>query len=408
MPISIPIKKHTIIIITTMLLLVLGLTIITNANTGKQVVNLEDVHVGDFYIHYQNQVVLKDIDVFYENVKKFSQNILDECWGLSYNEKDACINKKRQNAQNYDLVVTSCFDELQLLNLEEIGKEIDNLDPSEYKLYTVAGKVVDLVNRRDAVRVRAPPIIKIRQPVSGEYINVTFQSAIFTGANRVLNSEGKFIELTGRILAVDLEKNQITMSLGKELMTPEERTKYLKFENFNYQTPLFADAAMQIANCAYSKNSSCKCEITFPQGNYNISFEKDNFYESGTETKHYVPTTLDVYVSAADSLPSFGDLWRQHINPPTGPELYVLQNEHVEAHKEEYMILVNMTINETNYKINFLKMGDTLEILKQDYFPNREHCEIDIKSHLFCIEYEDKNNIYTEQNRPRMNFALKI
>ncbi|MFP4567910.1 MAG: hypothetical protein ACLFN8_03115 [Candidatus Woesearchaeota archaeon] len=415
MPIPIHVKnKKLIIVISVLILIIITQILFIKANTQQTTISLSDVQVGDFYTHYDNRVNLRGINQFYSNVKKFSQDTLNKCYGLNIPEKDLCVQNQIGNASKYNLNVNKCTTQkystpLDFTKIKNQQKKVQGF-PQDYGFHTISGQIIDINPPTGSV-----PTLTLKQIPTNEEIYVKLADGI--GVMQIRQAKGQYLELRGIITQINNETKELTIRIGERGMSDvKQRYAYFNIGSQAHFTHTFADIAKQISDCAQSKNASCRCDIKFPNEHEIITFEKNNFYVNDTPDKikkHYVSTIFDVR-SPITGTTGFKDAFKEAfdkvVQPPTQPHQFVLQLEDVEAHEEESIVLTSINLSKLNDNtITFKKERGRLVILEHNYLPTDvASCTIEIKTYLFCAEYKDPTRQYTQESRPKMNFALKI
>ena len=400
MSISIHIKNKTIL---TILVIMLSTIIIVAANTQSRVVNLDEVIVGDLRIHYQNQHEIPNIKKFYESVRQFSQEIVNECTGLAEQEKNDCVQTKIDEAEKYEINVNKCTGAQEIITIDiDAIKNQKKEGENDYGRHTITGFIEEL----DFTGARHP-ILTLKQ--EQEPIIIRFSDAL--GAN--IFTENQHVRVTGIITEVDLDEKIIRMRIGERGMTDNaQRHNYIEMNPEEYLTYKFTNAVKQISNCAKSTNTSCRCEVEFPKGEYNVTFERDNFFKD-EKIKHFVPVNFITQQMHTGQVSSFAQQMRDIFFNPPGPWSLeyiqqMLEEEYAEAHEEITIQLINKTITQDENTIIFWKRNDEMIIMTTSTLQEIEECAIEIKTYLFCTEYKDKNNYYRNMDTPTMNFALQI
>lgn len=323
---------------------------------------------GELFLPYSFRTTLKGIAGFYENIREFSNKVLEECSSLPYEQRAACAHNIAEQYEEKGTEINNCMQSTTPKNADDL--EIN-------KITNLAGIIKNMNKGQNNITIEL-------QQIQGETLNFTLIIPnIYHHSFR--DEEGVYVEL----FDITINKtNPLTVRFSEQQSTLRVQPPSQRWVTEKNMKLL----ALKAADCqSYPVN--CICEINL------ISSDKEIILEDNT-----------ISAEGEEDIISFMSFHRQDTNiqhaivPLTNPETqtgFPLPNQ-----QDTYA-----TIPSDTFLASFKKETATsmMTYIKQNNEPILQTCEPTKRHVIFCAKPITEGKPYFERTfYPKMNFALKI
>ena len=323
--------------------------------------------VGELILPYSSLNRIKGIKNFYDEIKKFSNEVLQKCENEPHLQKTACAH---EIAKKYEekITITNC--------LENTHPPIRQKNIQPNTQINISGIIK---NKQQNEKIT----IELAQP-RGETINITAELKF--ELKNMPNLENEYIKLTNVNVTQNTQnKINITIQNQNQIRLPMTTNEELKTKQ-NIQ-----NIALQASDCKETPQD-CKCTINTQTQEKEIKLLKNTITTQNQETKtnifFYPQDTTITHRITAKTTPLV--LTSPLIDPTLFDETITIKNTEQTTFKKE---------TNTN---RLIKIENNNEPDLEKCFPEKKHA-------IFCAKPNIEGTTYFQKTYYlQMNFSLKI